>query len=390
MTTRPWSLLPAPDPSTHEYPADFFYENVAKPLIADTIRVMSNGLPIDLTKVQELEATLDVTLEEVRRRLASNSIVRSYLEYKYSNIKNSYIEEQTAKKKSYEEFMKPFKSSDMIHRSYFMHHFIQGKPIRPPEELLPTGIPKWTAKDVKTYAPSYLVLQQLLAGTLPETNAFVIAGMRHFAEDKAELHNRSIEANISSLSKIKYPEFNPASSDDKHYILVTMLGYESTTYTDAYKAYEKAYNRYQRYGGAPPQEPKLKYSWPRNELKTLLDQTSDPDEHDFFSALIDHSMGAIIKNNFIKAFYQHTHNGRLYGSYTLLGAKTGRYTSSDPNLQNMPSSNSIYAKPVKSCFIAPPGYVVWSIDYAALEDRVIASLSKDPNKCNLFLEGLDG
>ena len=33
---------------------------------------------------------------------------------------------------------------------------------------------------------------------------------------------------------------------------------------------------------------------------------------------------------------------------------------------------------------------MWSIDYAALEDRVIASLTKDKNKCNLFLEGLDG
>ena len=57
---------------------------------------------------------------------------------------------------------------------------------------------------------------------------------------------------------------------------------------------------------------------------------------------------------------------------------------------NTPSTKSIYSKPVKRCFIAPPDHVIYAIDLSALEDRVIASLTKDVNKCAVFLQGLDG
>ena len=78
MTPRPWELLPAPLPKTSSYPEDFFYTNVAKPLIADTVRLMANGLPVDLTKVQELEDTLDEVLTKVRTSIGANRIIKGY------------------------------------------------------------------------------------------------------------------------------------------------------------------------------------------------------------------------------------------------------------------------------------------------------------------------
>ena len=106
--------------------------------------------------------------------------------------------------------------------------------------------------------------------------------------------------------------------------------------------------------------------------------------------LLDQSINQIIRSNFINAFKYNTINGRLYGKYTTFGAKSFRLTSNSPNLLNIPSTGSIYAKPIKRCFQAEKGHIFCMVDYAALEDRVIANLSGDKNKCSIFLDGIDG
>lgn len=80
----------------------------------------------------------------------------------------------------------------------------------------------------------------------------------------------------------------------------------------------------------------------------------------------------------------------LYGSFHLGGTKSGRLSSSDPNLQNLPSTGSLYAKPVKDIFRAPPGYVYVGSDFASLEDRISALTTKDENKLKVYTSGADG
>lgn len=81
-------------------------------------------------------------------------------------------------------------------------------------------------------------------------------------------------------------------------------------------------------------------------------------------------------------------NGRVHTNFKAHGAETGRFSSSEPNLQNIPSSGE-YGKLVRNLFVAPPGYKLVVADYSQIEPRVIASFSEDPILVNNYLTGGD-
>lgn len=128
-------------------------------------------------------------------------------------------------------------------------------------------------------------------------------------------------------------------------------------------------------------------------LKALINHTSN----ESFQSLIKNIRGQLgvdkILTTFIPAFKE-VQLGKdgiyyLFGSFNLGGTKSGRLSSSNPNLQNIPSG-STYAKIVKSMFRGNTDWLFGGADFASLEDYISALTTKDPNKLKVYIDGYDG
>jgi DNA polymerase-1 len=80
--------------------------------------------------------------------------------------------------------------------------------------------------------------------------------------------------------------------------------------------------------------------------------------------------------------------GRVHTHYAQAVAITGRLSSNDPNLQNIPIRTP-EGRRVREAFIAPPGHVVASADYSQIELRIMAHISGDPGLTRAFTDGMD-
>lgn len=80
--------------------------------------------------------------------------------------------------------------------------------------------------------------------------------------------------------------------------------------------------------------------------------------------------------------------GRVHTNYAQAVAVTGRLSSNEPNLQNIPIRTA-EGRRVREAFIAPPGRVIVSADYSQIELRIMADISGDENLLKAFAEGMD-
>ena len=97
-----------------------------------------------------------------------------------------------------------------------------------------------------------------------------------------------------------------------------------------------------------------------------------------------------LKNTYLDALPElvNPRTGRIHTSYNQMVAATGRLSSSNPNLQNIPIKSELGRK-IRRAFVAEPGYQILAADYSQIELRVMAHLSEDPVLVEAFRQGED-
>jgi len=114
------------------------------------------------------------------------------------------------------------------------------------------------------------------------------------------------------------------------------------------------------------------------------------DEHELPRLILEHRGMAKLRSTYTDKLplMVNPRTGRVHTSYHMAGAATGRLSSSDPNLQNIPVRTEDGRK-IRQAFIAPPGRKILSFDYSQIELRIMAHLSDDAGLLAAFGSGQD-
>ena len=186
---------------------------------------------------------------------------------------------------------------------------------------------------------------------------------------RVEADNKKLKKKVRTIEELAHIKFNPGSDIQLQGLIYDYLGYEVIDTTDS---------------KAPATGSKT--------LAKLINHARSEAHVQIFKHLIGLSKANKVLTSFIPAFEKARQlpdgSWRLYGNFNLGGTQSGRLSSSDPNLQNIPSG-STYAKIIKMCFVSPKGWLFGGADFSALEAVGEALLSRDPNKLKVYIDGFD-
>ncbi len=129
---------------------------------------------------------------------------------------------------------------------------------------------------------------------------------------------------------------------------------------------------------------KTGYSTAASELEKMKDA------HHIVPLISEYRELAKLKSTYLDALPEliSPQTGRVHTSFNQTITATGRLSSSNPNLQNIPIRTSL-GREIRKAFVAPPGFQILSADYSQIELRIVASLADDPSMIEAFKNNED-
>ena len=126
----------------------------------------------------------------------------------------------------------------------------------------------------------------------------------------------------------------------------------------------------------------------RSTAADILEEISG--QHPLPGKIIEYREIAKLKSTYVDSLPKliNRQTGRLHTSFSQTNAATGRLSSSDPNLQNIPIRTEL-GRQIRAAFVAEPGKILLAADYSQIELRVMAHLSNDPVLTEAFRTGQD-
>lgn len=139
--------------------------------------------------------------------------------------------------------------------------------------------------------------------------------------------------------------------------------------------------------GLTPRRKTAKSKAYSTDAQTLEELTA---EHPIASRILEYRELAKLKSTYVDALPQLIlpETGRIHTSYHVTGAATGRLSSSDPNLQNIPARTEV-GLAIRAAFVPQDGWIFLASDYSQVELRVLAHLCEDPELVAAFRAGED-
>jgi DNA polymerase I len=127
---------------------------------------------------------------------------------------------------------------------------------------------------------------------------------------------------------------------------------------------------------------------PRSTAADVLEELALT--HELPRKVLEYRELAKLKSTYVDALPKlvHAETGRLHTSFSQTTAATGRLSSSDPNLQNIPVRSDL-GRQIRAAFVAEPGNTLLSADYSQIELRILAHFSEDPVLVEAFRTGQD-